>query len=352
MSILTNSFIITTNKRTLNSVAIAVVFIDFTMGGMLKALRRQGVQHLGYRSMGDFSVEHLSFSGRLASEMMRNFDVLSKLPLTKKAYLQCEIMKSALRHISRVTAENEAEWLLKAQTFPLNELIDEVRKELEKKKSCGDDSGSEDMEVEAIGADCCFSENGSMSPVDITRTDFPSEESDEQGNGVMMHFNVKPKLALVWDFALSHFRDCEQYGGSISEFIDALLGNYLSSAGRKREGRNQNIKNPQWAEPEVIGIREAKAVNTNHGTANPGTAQTGILQQRRKKQRLRKTGERSWKNMPQCISHPGIRKQLRRNRLHHISAQTQPGKQETRRQAGCREIRQQSASRLAKTLSA
>ncbi|MHC9538632.1 MAG: hypothetical protein AB9903_03860 [Vulcanimicrobiota bacterium] len=72
------------------------------MGGMLKALRRQGVQHLGYRSMGDFAVEHLSFSGRLASEMMRNFDVLSKLPLTKRAYLQYEIMKSALRHTSRV----------------------------------------------------------------------------------------------------------------------------------------------------------------------------------------------------------------------------------------------------------
>jgi phenylacetate-coenzyme A ligase PaaK-like adenylate-forming protein len=53
--------------------------------------------------MGDFAVEHLSFSGRLASEMIHNFDVLSRLPLTKKAYLQCEIMKSALRHTSRVT---------------------------------------------------------------------------------------------------------------------------------------------------------------------------------------------------------------------------------------------------------
>jgi len=260
----------------LNSILHKRLSIDFTMGGMLKALRRQGVQHLGYRSMGDFSVEHLSFSGRLASEMMRNFDVLSKLPLTKRAYLQCEIMKSALRHTSRVmTPENEAEWLSKAQALPLNELIDEVRKELEKRKSCDVDSETEDMEVEAIGADSSFSENGSMSPVDITGAGFPSEESDEQGSGVMMHFNVKPKLALVWDFALSHFRDSEQYGGSISEFIDALLGNYLSSAGRKRESCKSEYQESTMGRARGHRNKKGKGGKCESHNCEPGDCTNG-----------------------------------------------------------------------------
>ena len=41
--------------------------IDLRMGEILKHLKKQGVSHLGYRSIGNFSVEHLSFSGRLAA---------------------------------------------------------------------------------------------------------------------------------------------------------------------------------------------------------------------------------------------------------------------------------------------
>jgi len=250
----------------LNSILHKRLSIDLAMGEMLKALRRQGVQHLGYRSMGDFSVEHLSFSGRLASEMMRNFDVLSKLPLTKKAYLQCEIMKSALRHTSRVmNPENEAEWLSKAQALPLNELIDEVRRELEEKKS-SDDASS----MEAMMTDSSFSENGSLFPVDISETDIPSEESDDERNGVMMHFNVKPKLALVWDFALSHFRDCEQYGGSISEFIDALLGSYLSSGNRRSDGCRSNSRDSR---ENISKIH--RQTNKKSGKCKDGKHETG-----------------------------------------------------------------------------
>ncbi len=60
--------------------------VDLIMGEFLKYLKKNGVSSLGYRSIGTFSVEHLSFSGRLASEMMRNYEVLSTLPLTKRAY--------------------------------------------------------------------------------------------------------------------------------------------------------------------------------------------------------------------------------------------------------------------------
>jgi len=71
--------------------------IDLRMGEMLKHLKKQGVSHLGYRSIENFSVEHLSFSGRLASEMMHRFDVLSTLLLTRSAYLQC---RGSLHHKS------------------------------------------------------------------------------------------------------------------------------------------------------------------------------------------------------------------------------------------------------------
>ncbi|MGV8123628.1 MAG: hypothetical protein AB2L14_28070 [Candidatus Xenobiia bacterium LiM19] len=61
---------------------------DIIMGEFLTYLKKQGVASLGYRTIGTFSVEHLSFSGRLASEMMHNYEVLQALPLTKEAYLQ------------------------------------------------------------------------------------------------------------------------------------------------------------------------------------------------------------------------------------------------------------------------
>ncbi|MHC9543610.1 MAG: HNH endonuclease [Vulcanimicrobiota bacterium] len=200
--------------------------IDLRMGEMLKHLKKQGVSHLGYRSIGNFSVEHLSFSGRLASEMMRRFDVLSALPLTRSAYLQCEIMKSALRYTSRImTPQNEAEWLSLAQTLSLNDLEKEVRLAIQESVSDSNLTDGDD------GTDS--SGEGSRSTADITHCepDIPSEESDEVRKGVMMHFNVSHKLALIWDFAVEHFRNKEHYSGSLAAFVEAILANYLASGG-------------------------------------------------------------------------------------------------------------------------
>ena len=204
--------------------------IDLRMGEMLKHLKKQGVSHLGYRSIGNFSVEHLSFSGRLASEMMRRFDVLSALPLTKSAYLQCEIMKSALRYTSRImTPQNEAEWLSLAQTLSLNDLEKEVRLAIQESAS---DSGS-DSDSTAGDDGTAPSGGGSHNTADITQCepDIPSEESDEERKGVMMHFNVSHKLALIWDFAVEHFRNKEHYSGSLAGFVEAILANYMASGG-------------------------------------------------------------------------------------------------------------------------
>ena len=199
--------------------------IDLRMGEMLKHLKKQGVSHLGYRSIGNFSVEHLSFSGRLASEMMRRFDVLSALPLTRSAYLQCEIMKSALRYTSRIlTPLNETEWLSLAQTLSLNDLEKEVKLAILESASDSNSTAGDDGTAPSGG--------GSRNAADITECepDIPSEESDEERKGVMMHFNVSHKLALIWDFAVEHFRNKEHYSGSLAGFVEALLANFLTSA--------------------------------------------------------------------------------------------------------------------------
>ena len=205
--------------------------LDLKMGKFLKYLKKQGVAHLGYRTIGNFSVEHLSFSGRLASEMMRNFEVLSTLPLTKSAYLQGEIMKSALRHASRVMKpQNEAEWLSLAQTLSLNDLAREVRLAIQESASEEGDgrtgAGGEDFETDEGG-------EVSRGAADITQCepDIPSEESDEERKGVMMHLNVPHKLALIWDFAVEHFRNKEHYSGSLAGFVEALCANFIASGG-------------------------------------------------------------------------------------------------------------------------
>jgi hypothetical protein len=88
----------------------------------------------------------------------------------------------------------------------------------------------------------------------------------------MMHFNVKPKLALVWDFALSHFRDSEQYGGSISEFIDALLGSYLSMSSVSH--RSDGCKSSSRSSGESISKIHRQA-NKKSGKCKGGKGETG-----------------------------------------------------------------------------
>ncbi|MDQ7825881.1 MAG: HNH endonuclease signature motif containing protein [Candidatus Eremiobacteraeota bacterium] len=172
--------------------------LDLLLGGLLVTLKAKGVDQLGYRSMGTFATEHLSFSGRTASELMHNFELLRALPLTREAYLEGRIAKSALRHLSRVaTPENESRWLAVAEVRSLCGLEGEVKKALAEGKA-----GSAPVSAGA------------------------PEAGDE---GTMMYFSVAPSLALTWDFALSLFRDKEHYDGPVAGFVEALLANYLTS---------------------------------------------------------------------------------------------------------------------------
>ena len=243
---------------------------DLIMGEFLTYLKKQGVSSLGYRSIGTFSVEHLSFSGRLASEMMHNYEVLQALPLTKEAYLQGELMKSALRYASRImTPQNEAEWLKMAQSLSLNDLEKEVKQALQEMASAEEDAGTDENDgnseknengengengegrknssgtkditrcepdypsEESAGTDSFLSSKKSLSPT------YPSEESDEDMQGVMMDFRVSHTLALIWDFALQHFRDKEHYNGPVSAFVEALLAGWITSGNRAPENSAQ-----------------------------------------------------------------------------------------------------------------
>ncbi|MDQ7823351.1 MAG: HNH endonuclease signature motif containing protein [Candidatus Eremiobacteraeota bacterium] len=174
--------------------------LDLVLGGLLVTLKTKGVDQLGYRSMGTFATEHLSFSGRTASELMHNFELLRALPLTREAYLEGRIAKSALRHLSRViTPENESWWLAIAEERSLCGLEREVKRALAGENADAPASGESD------------------------------KAHDAEPEGTMLYFSVPPSLALTWDFALSLFQDREHYDGPVSGFVEALLANFLAS---------------------------------------------------------------------------------------------------------------------------
>ncbi|MGV8120412.1 MAG: HNH endonuclease [Candidatus Xenobiia bacterium LiM19] len=206
---------------------------DLRLGEVLTLFKKKkGEDNLGHRSIGTFAVEHLDFSGRLASELMHNHEIFSALHLTKEAFRQGEITKSALRHLSKVlNPENEAEWLIKAQNLSLRALERAVEEALREKDSAGEAAEKDNI---SLGSSCNDDDFTQCAPA------IPSEESAGTDSffsgkqslspyGVMMYFNVSNRLAPVWDFALLHFRNKEQYSGPVSRFVEALLADYITS---------------------------------------------------------------------------------------------------------------------------
>ena len=207
---------------------------DLRLGEVLTLFKKKkGEDNLGHRSIDTFAVEHLDFSGRLASELIHNHEIFSALQLTKEAFRQGEIAKSALRHLSRVlTAENEAEWLSKAQNLSLRTLervVDEALKEKELAAQASEKDNN------SIGSSCSDDALTPCAPAipseESAGTDsfFSGKRGRSPSNGVMMYFNVSNRLAPAWDFALEHFRNKEHYNGPISGFVEALLADYISS---------------------------------------------------------------------------------------------------------------------------
>jgi len=115
--------------------------IDLCLGELLSAFRKadgKAYGEIGYSRLDDFADEHLSFSGRLASEMILNYERLQALPLTREAYIKGDIVKSALRMLLRVTTkENEAELLSEINGMSVREIDALVKKTLRTVKVCG-----------------------------------------------------------------------------------------------------------------------------------------------------------------------------------------------------------------------
>ncbi|MHC9541412.1 MAG: hypothetical protein AB9903_18060 [Vulcanimicrobiota bacterium] len=220
--------------------------LDLCLGELLCAFRK-GYGELGYSKIDDFAVEHLSFSGRLASELMHNHEKLLALPLTKEAYIKGAIVKSALRLLLRVaTNENEAELLDEIQGLSVREIESLVKarsinvKVCETELEAGAEAGVKaetnggaetkaktmtEIQEEAGAEAGAGTEAGAEAGADT-----PSEEADyDERDGVMMKFNVPRTLALTWDFALEHFRERERTKGPVYGFVEALVAGFLAS---------------------------------------------------------------------------------------------------------------------------
>ncbi|MGV8118804.1 MAG: HNH endonuclease [Candidatus Xenobiia bacterium LiM19] len=208
---------------------------DLRLGEVLTLFKeKKGEDYLGHRSIGTFAVEHLDFSGRLASELMHNHEMFSTLQLTKEAFRQGEITKSALRHLSKVlTPDNEAEWLSKARDLPIRALKRAVR-EAALMETFQEAVGEEVREAVSETLDETALRETALNEAAPKETAPAASDASEKSslppsNGAMMCFNVSNRLAPVWDFALEHFRNKEQYSGPVSKFVEALLADYITS---------------------------------------------------------------------------------------------------------------------------
>ena len=164
---------------------------------------------------------------------MHNHEMFLALQLTEEAFRQGEIAKSALRHLSRVlTAENEAEWLSKAQNLSLKALENAVDEALKEKGLVTQASEKDNISPGNSCSDDAFTPCAPAIPSEEsagTDSFFSGKRGRSPSNGVMMYFNVSNRLAPAWDFALEHFRNKEHYNGPISGFVEALLADYISS---------------------------------------------------------------------------------------------------------------------------
>ncbi|MGV8123793.1 MAG: hypothetical protein AB2L14_28935 [Candidatus Xenobiia bacterium LiM19] len=250
--------------------------IDLCLGELLSAFRKndgKAYGEMGYSKLDDFADEHLSFSGRLASEMILNFERLQALPLTREAYIKGDIVKSALGLLLRVmTPQNEAELLARTRKLSVREIDELVKARLRSAKkrdgkennAGGDDSATADEAQAESSAELCALQEEQESE------EIPSEEADrEEGSGVVMKFSVPRTLALTWDFALEHYRENEKTKGPLYGFVEALVSSFLDStaglvAGAGASAGQEGDKRAESEDgPATVGGREVPLLYTD-----------------------------------------------------------------------------------------
>jgi len=219
--------------------------IDLCLGELLSAFRKndgKAYGEMGYSNLGDFAEEHLSFSGRLASEMILNFERLQTLPLTREAYIKGDIVKSALRLLLRVmTPQNETELLARIRNLSVREIDELVKAKLraarksdgKENNAGGDDSATVAKKCSEVIPSVTGADDSAESITSLEEQaslEIPAEEADrEEGSGVVMKFSVPRTLALTWDFALEHYRENEKTKGPLYGFLEALVSSFLDS---------------------------------------------------------------------------------------------------------------------------
>ena len=252
--------------------------VDLCLGELLRAFKKVHGE-IGYSKIDDFADEHLSFSGRLAHEMILNYERLQALPLTCEAYVKGSIVKSALRLLLRIaTKENEANLLNEIEGLSVREIEELVRQRLKTIKACGSrtkKSGGNKVEgapatattvenaaVDGVNGEFGAEESGEAGVVppavykentesiltqeEMPSSEIPSEEADrDEGSGVVMKFDVPRTLALTWDFALEHFRENRRTKGPVYAFVEELMAGFMDStadivSSRKPESSGAN----------------------------------------------------------------------------------------------------------------
>ena len=127
--------------------------VDLCLGELLRAFKKVHGE-IGYSKIDDFADEHLSFSGRLAHEMILNYERLQALPLLREAYIKGEIVKSALRLLLRVaTKESEADLLAGIDGLSVREIEELVRERLKTIKVCKDQKNKTGGDAAGSAAD-------------------------------------------------------------------------------------------------------------------------------------------------------------------------------------------------------
>jgi hypothetical protein len=281
--------------------------VDLCLGELLRAFKKVHGE-IGYSKIDDFADEHLSFSGRLAHEMILNYERLQALPLTREAYIKGKIVKSALRLLLRVmTKENEAGLLARIDGLSVREIEELARQRLKSIKVCRDQkekSGGDKAEgapavaqaVENAAVDglngefgagksgearavppAIYEENAEsvLTQEEMPSSEIPSEEADrDEGSGVVMKFNVPRTLALTWDFALEHFRENRRTKGPVYAFVEELVAGFMDStadivSSREPKSSEVNFTTEQKAQAEAELAAELTAKVEARPAAGP-----------------------------------------------------------------------------------
>ena len=211
--------------------------IDLLAGEVLGELKEKSLAVLGYASMGDFCREEMGISGRLGYELIRNSRKLGEFPLLKDAYVKRKINKSQLRALLGVVEPHlEEKWLEMAGRLTATALRDFVKRW--KDHVNGDSRGY--LEFLREHGDALESDEEALldgAPREGSGAPEPAlyDDDDRGRKGTWINASVPVDVAALWDYAVEHLRRMEEAHLPVSECVELMLAEYLSSLPSREE---------------------------------------------------------------------------------------------------------------------